>query len=303
MTTISSHPITVNGVDLQNYCYNITTRTGWANLAGFRGSNPKASGRDGAVFDQYKTRDTGRLVLSMWVSAYGPDGTPPAFDPLVAWRHNMDALASLFDSQYGKLDVRIQWNSATGDLRRAYCDVEGALNPAISGQDPYSPLTVELTVLDCWESIPGWTYQSPNGSATTLTTHTLSSTIGMTARIKDPVIWVRGPVANPSLVDNRTQQRISLNRVLTADERWEIDTGAFSSRIQPLVTGSLGMGTIAAGSTPNVMSLTTMISPDASMFAIAPAALITNPSTVTLSGTGGGAETALLIQGARKFRA
>lgn len=294
MTTISRHPITVNGVDLQNYCYNITNRAGWTYLPGTRSKNPPVPGRHGAIYRANKRREEGRMVLDMWCSSFAPNGVASTGDRYAAWKHNIDSIATLFDSAYALLDVR--QTIQAGEVRQAFCDVQAAINPVVAGQDPYSPFVVELLIPDVWwRDLNPFAWSSPSGIVAP-TNLVVAGAAGITAPIEDAVYSVHGPVSGPVIQDQRTGHYASLNAFTLSDtQTWILDTGAWTSVVREVGHPDLDVRgiTFAYGThLPRYMTL----SPPAGVAGAAPGLFFT--------GVGGstGAATQVSVAGYRKFK-
>ena len=97
MTNTSLWPITVDGVRLDTYAWNIRTREGRDYSAQLKTTNIDSPLEDGEVWVPGKKYGPGRLILQMWVGGCDANGQIPADrDMYYVYRKNLDALRRLF---------------------------------------------------------------------------------------------------------------------------------------------------------------------------------------------------------------
>lgn len=229
-TTTSLIPVTVDGVRLDSYAYNISTKSGRDYLPSVRGSNAEAPGRHGSLYIPGKKFDDGRFLLQMWVIGANTDGTIST-NALDEYRQNMDLLKRLFGKRHALLDV--QATDSLGAVRQAYCEVLAAIDPEVVGTNPLGRFTVELKIPGVfWRDTTDTNYDSGAGGVnSTSTTVNNTNHAGATGIMEDLIIVVDGPATNPKVIDNATGHYVQLNEALPSGSQWNIDTSTWSSKV------------------------------------------------------------------------
>lgn len=287
MANTSSHPITVNGVRLDTYAYNISVKDGWVNRLGRRNTNVVIPGRSGVLWTPNKRREEGDLILSMWVSHRDVDNLLATSDVYYNLRKNFDALVKIFDSSYDLLDVR--HTIGNGEIRQAYCEVYGGFSPVFKG-NLYGEFKVGLTIPSAfWQDVTPVTWSSPT-SAAAIASHQVTSLDGATAPMEDLQFQVKGPITNPRLLDVKSGHSVKYTGTVPSGSTWEVDCGKWTSVVGTATawagTGVSNFGGVVANGIHRPR-----------LFSLAPG----SPPSVDLSGTGTGAATQLLIRSRRKF--
>lgn len=289
MTNTSSHPVTVDGVRLDNLAYNITTKQGFDISIGARGSNFVVPGRDGELWVPYKRENPGRMVLQMWVRGANEDGAIPK-DQYELYRSNLDKLRLLFGVRDHLLDIR-QYLGANLGWRRWWGEVVEEWVPSLQGET--------LGYFSVGINLPG-TFgedtQIRKWRATSTGTKLAGPFNGSTAPLRDCWIRFQGPWVNPSIRDEIGQHDLALSYNLAAGETWVVNPRYHSS----VVGTNLGYVSGGAGTT-NVLSLTTRSgSHTPLLFGLTPS--VKSPPKVTIGGSGLSSSSWVEIAGTRKYR-
>ena len=90
MTNTSAIPITVDGIRLDTYAYNVAGLEGRLHVPGVRGANPVVPGRHGSLYVPDKTFEDNEFVLNMWVIGADVNGGIPTTD-MTEFRKNIEA--------------------------------------------------------------------------------------------------------------------------------------------------------------------------------------------------------------------
>lgn len=279
----SSNPITVNGVRLDDYAFNIETKEGWGATPGLRGNRSMVPGRSGSIPRLNGRREDGRLALRMWVSSdVSPTGQVPAYVPkgqrYQNWLLNRDRLLALFDSTYSLLDVRQSFPN--GAVRQALCEFKDSLAPKFQGD--YGMVTVGLEIPGAfWRDVATQTFE------TAVTGNQgVAFLAGMTAPLESAVLQIVGPATNPRFTDPRTGHYVELQRALTAAETWTLDVAA---------------GTSMVGATSVVAQTVAVGAHLPRLFALAPPQVYGGSPILGVLWTGGSAATRARLTGRRHF--
>jgi len=143
-------PITVDGVSLQNFGWNITTTGSRLRAAGPRGNNTEVAGADGAVWQPDKPLGELQFELSMWILGAEDDGQMPPdgigrarvrqrVDELLALLWRTDRLVEIADTDRG---------------RRCFAEVLQPFDPTTMAHASRAEVAVELNVpAGCWEDV------------------------------------------------------------------------------------------------------------------------------------------------------
>lgn len=227
----SSWPVTVDGVRLDSLAWNVSTLNGREYIPGIRGTNIQVPGRHGSLFNPNKKFDEGKFILQMWVQGCDNKGEVPT-NTYNEFRKNLDSLKLLFTKRGQLLDVRRK--DGAGNERRAYCEVEAAIDPEVYGVNPAARFAVELSIPAVfWESISQST-ELVTGPVSG-TDYEIGSLTASTAINEDLEIIVDGPCNNPKLTDVGTGHWVQLNKTIPAGQQWVLNTTNWTSQTGTLL--------------------------------------------------------------------
>jgi len=231
VTNTSAIPMTVDGVRLDTYAYNIETLAGRLTVPGVRGSNVTVPGQDGSVFTANKDWDDGNMVLKMWVRGCDVNGAVPVMSSQMAeFRSNLAALSTMFGVRHRLLDIRQTWPA--GDIQWM-SEVRDAYDLSATAVNPKASFAVNLEVPGVFgQDVSTSDYTSAGGLAPAVTL-TLATYSGLTAPINDAILVVRGPATNPRLTNVDTGEWVQLNATIGTGTDWRIDCGLWTT-----ITGS-----------------------------------------------------------------
>jgi len=295
MTTTSAIPITVDGVRLDTYAWNIETKNGRFYVPGVRGSNAQVPGRHGSLFVPSKKFDDGRFILSMWAQGTDVNGAAPGSGTEYnQFRKNMDQLMSLFTKRPFLMDV--QKDDGSGTMRQAFCEVIQAIDPDVFGVNPTGKFTVELDIPGVfWQDTADQNYSSLTG-VTTSFSFSLAAFAGATAPMEDLYLVVDGPIANPRIIDAATGHYIQYNGTVAGGNQWVVNTTLWTSKV--------GAGIAFTQSGTDVTNLTVFTGAHAPRYlALTPKnGDLTTAPTMQLTNTGSSSgATQMRVRGRRKF--
>lgn len=196
MALTTAERITVDGVDLKTFCWNIETLGATLRTAPRRGANAIVAGRSGSIHRRFKPLDEARYVWPMWVLGCDSDGNIPGGS--TARREffkRVDELTRLLMKEHGLLDVR--HTLPDGTVRQAFLEVQALIDYATAGVgQPKGLLSVELVnPASVWQEV---TLQSITDNATP---YVLDFGSGATASLEDAIITLTGPITNPIITD------------------------------------------------------------------------------------------------------
>lgn len=296
MTALTPSRITVNGVELNNYAYLITERSGWDSTPGLVGSNVRVPGRDGEV---WRAKDYGpsRMVLDLYIGGNDEDGAVPNGSTAdITLRNNLDKLFAIFGRRHRLIQVDKLMEDET--TRRNFAEVGAVLQPEYFGANAAAKLTVELVFPD-----PIWydtdtTSLTPAGSATNNRDIAQTQWTGSTAPITDGIYIFKGPAANPYITDAVSGGYIRFDGTLTGNQDWRINAKTFTSEVGNNLGFSWQTGNINTGT--SVIAQTRFSGPR--FFVATPDADTLTP-VLNITGTGMTSRTALYSYGYRKFLA
>lgn len=290
MTQLTPDPtITVDGVELNNYAYLITERTGWDNTPALVGENIKVPGRDGEIWRE-KSYGPGRVVLDLYVSGRDANGSVPAgFTEETKFRANLDKLFQLFTKRTGLIEVQKQYED--GVQRYNYAEVGAVISPKYVANTNTATMTVELVFPN-----PIWSTPISVTNSGTLTNGaqiTLSNFAGSTAPISDALFLVTGPFTALTIFDNVSGKSISLSIQLTAGQKWRFDSGAFTSQ-----TGT-DLTILGTGTPTNALLFTTFTGPR--FLELNPVPEANYAPRLDIAGAGFTAASTITVKGSRKW--
>lgn len=289
MANTSAIPMTVDGVRLDTYAWNIETLTGRMSMPAVRGGNAQVPGRHGSIWTPNKTFDDSAIKLAMWINGCDVDGgIPGGSSQLAELRKNADSLTRLFGKRSGLLDVRQTW---PGGVRQILCEVVQAFDMSARAVGPMGKFNVILEAPDVfWRDVSTSDYASATGLASGVSL-TLAPYAGATAPIEDGIFVVRGPATNPRIMDNASGTWVQLNGTIAAGTDWQVDAGNWTSRTGSGILFTVGGGTNAIATTSYGGGAPRFISLSASD---------TGPG-ITLTGSGFGSGTQVQVRARRKF--
>lgn len=239
MTTTSAIPITVDGVRLDTYAYNVETLDGRLSVPGLRGEDPIVPGMDGAVFVPNKSYDSGKMTLTMWVRGCDVNGAVPTTST-TEFRNNLDTLTKMFTIRHRLLDIRQTWPA--GDIQWN-AQVVQPWDFSARAHNPMARFAVELMIPETFGRDVNTTDYSSATGLTTGVTLTMAAYAGMTAPINDSIIVVRGPATNPRLTNPDTGEWVQYNGTIAAGTDWRVDCALWETRTGVGIGLSSGAGT------------------------------------------------------------
>lgn len=239
--TSAATGLTVNGVDLQTYAWNIVNRSGRWGVPARRGSNRELPGLHGSSRLAGKPFDENTVILTMWVVGANHDGTLPTSPSrrAVVERY-VDELGRLFTAPLLTLVQR----RADGD-RVLTGEVVKTIDFKSMAGATRAEFGVEILAAD-----PFW--YSPTKVAQTVVTaaageYRFSAFADATAPLVGATYTVTGPVNSPVLTDPVTGQWVKLATNVPSGQSWVIDTAAWTSTLNG--TNVLAMTTHGLGAT------------------------------------------------------
>lgn len=288
MANTSSHPITVEGVRLDTFAWNIETKTGWDLGQSARGGNVEIPGMDGELWTPNKRESAGRFAVSMWVMGSDANGNVAA-DKYELYRQNLDSLKAIFGKRHKLLTVQHVLGSTIG-TRECLAEVVDAYDPAVAAQGLIGRFTVMLRIPGTfWRDTADLNYDL---NPATTGQKTLSAFAGATANMRELTLVFDGPWTSPTVTDDATGHVI-LGPTLASGSQWNVDTVAHTSK-----TGT-GIA-FTAGGTQAMLQTSRSGAFAPGLFGITPAG--SSAPTVTLGGSGLTGVSRFRIRGRRKYR-
>lgn len=229
MANTSKYPITVDGVRLDTYAYNISTRAGRDIGNGAQGANIPSM-LDGEIWVPNKKAPPGKAYLRMWVSGTDVDGNNTS-DDYYTYITNLDLLKRMFGVRNRLLDVRQQMDIAGAHIRQGLAEVTTVIEPEMVASAPYtSQFTVELNLPEgYWQDVADTNFDS--GSAIVPNTDFNLTGFGLaTAPMRDLYVVVDGPATNPKIIDNRNGHYVQLNGAVANGSQWVVNTELWTSK-------------------------------------------------------------------------
>lgn len=294
MTNTSRWPVTVDGVRLDTYAWNIRTRAGRDLTAQVKTANIDVPSLDGELWVPGKKVGPGRLVLKMWVQGCDANGAVPADqDTYWQYRQNLDALRLMFGVRHRQLLVQQTIRTSPAVIREALCEVTAVIDPETVVPSVYAAeMTVELSVPGAWWQDPVDTDWDSGGSLVSAAVQNLTSFAGATAPMNEGYLVLDGPATNPVWTDQPSGHFVALDRALLTGEQWVVDMTNWTSKI--------GTGIAFTANGTSVASQTRYGGYHAPrMFGLTP--LLPNPR-VTVTFTAGSSATRARIRARRKFQ-
>lgn len=280
-TTTTSELLTVDGLPLNSFAYNISTGTGREGVAPIRGTNTQVLGRTGELYTPMKAIDVGTLTITMWISGCNTDGSIPTGNTAQRTQFvtNRELLLTLFSKRHAPINL-VQ-TMPDGTTRLARGDVLEAIDFTTMAGRTRAEFAVTMRLVDTyWTSSSTATFSITNptmGAVQTLTQFDPS-----TGYIQDATITVTGPITNPIITDIPSSVSIKYTGSVPSGQTWVINCNAFTST----VNGVSVMGNTTRLGTPF-------------MFEISP--LTTSAPQISLGGTSNTSATALSVVAFNKF--
>lgn len=231
MANTSSYPITVDGVRLDNYAWNISTKSGRDLVVAAVGSNIATGMRDGELWVPDKKAGPGRAVLSMWVGGTDEDGVVPT-DSYLKYRQNLDKINRMFSVRHRLLDVRQQLDLDGLHIRQAMCEMTALIDPEFATNFPYtSRMVVELGIpAGFWQDVADTNYDSGAGIVAN-TDINLAAFDLATAPMRDLWLVFDGPGTNVKIIDNRNGHYATLSATVPDGQQWVVNTSTWTSKV------------------------------------------------------------------------
>jgi hypothetical protein len=292
MTTTSAIPVTVDGVRLDTYAWNIETLDGRLTFPGTRGDSPTVPGDDGSIFVPNQNFDEGVMTLSMWVKGSDVDGAIPGGSTAMAeFRKNLTKLTRIFGNKYRLLDVRQTWPA--GDIQYM-CKVSDAFDFSGNAYKKLAKFAVVLRVPDVFGQDVNNTDYASATNLTSGTSLTLTALDGGSAPTSDAIVVVNGPITNPRLTNNDTGEWVQLSLALASGTNWRFNCGTWGTRSG----AGLSVSSLETAGT-NRVAETSYGGGGARFLRLTPRDA--GPPQITLTGTSPGTNTQVLIRARRKF--
>lgn len=248
MSPVLIHSVTVDGVNLSQLAWNISSYSGMRRLPPVRSSSVVVPGRHGEIPGTFEDFEVQEQSIKMWVAGSDPQGKVPRDPTRVAELHdNLDQLFTLFGKRHGLLDLRM--TVGTSNIRQADAQVVATIAPDIFE----AGVAAEFTVLFqlpyvFWRDVAtsDWTRTAPvSGTAYEVTT-----LVGSTGPVTDPIVLVTGPATNPMVKDDTTGSWVRYDGTLTSSQQWRVNTSTFESVIGTGISWT-GAGTSVIAQTSN----------------------------------------------------
>jgi hypothetical protein len=294
VVTTSTIPLTIDGVRLDTYAYNIETLEGRLVFPPTRGENPVVPGDDGSVFIPNRNFEDGIMTLQMWVRGADVDGLVPGGSSARAeFRKNLQRLTRIFGIKHRLLDIRQAWPTDPTTIQYL-CTVQDTFDFSGNAHNASAKFAVVLRIPDVFGQDVNTTDYTSAAALTTGTTLTLTALDGGTAPVRDAIYVVNGPATNPRLTNPETGEWVQLNLAIASGTNWRFNAATWESR-----TGA-GL-TVASSDTSGTARVaeTAYGSGGARFMTLTPRDA--GAPQLTLTGTGLGANTQVLVRARRKF--
>jgi len=244
MAVSTAETVSVDGVVLNTYAYNISTITGRMTTPDLRTKNVEIPGRHGTLRVRNKKFQEGSFTLTMWVKGALSDGSVPTQKiQRRLFYENLDMLMQVFTRRTGL--INIQQVKPDGSVRQCDAEVLAVITPESSAANPLAKFNVAFTLPNpFWRDVNPVTWASPAGLPVSEIL-TLQSFIGATAPMEDLQFTVTGKVSqfklqalengSPLELDCWVQYNAGVNSAatLTLDSS---DWGVSASSGSPLVS-------------------------------------------------------------------
>lgn len=220
--------LTVNGVALNTYAYNVVNRGSRWKVPGRRGANLTMPGVHGSVHAIGKPYDENTLTISMWALGANSDGSLPADKNLEKQcLSNLDMLSRLFSAPI--LDAR--QTLPDGSVRQCSAEVVQAIDFTSMAGGTRAEFAVELIVPKAFWFDLSTTSQSLMTGATGSGMLTFTSFAAATAPLTGALYEVTGPISNPLLSDPSTGQWVRLGKTVAAGQKWSVNSATWQTTL------------------------------------------------------------------------
>lgn len=212
--------VTVNGVDISNLAYNVSTLTGRWTSPPKRGKDIDIPGRHGVVWTPGKKFSSGTMILSMWANGCNTDGTLPTDKLLRALvQKNIDRLAMLFSKDV----VTVVSTLEDGSQRQVVGQVVDAIDMSAMAGATRAEFAVTLSVPGAFASDVSTTVTSKTGTGA----WSISALSGATAPMDDMKVKFTAPCTNPRFTSSDGVW-IQYSAVLSGSQAIELDCGLWT---------------------------------------------------------------------------
>lgn len=226
MVNTTSEYWEINGVSLNQYCWNITTLGGSRMaLPPLRGSDLQYAYRPGKDF-RPKIPDSRVISLAMWVAGVNPSSSSPGANQSVQWNDNWRALKQLVWNPRDQVTLTRRIQYGTGLVTQtAKAQIAGVMEPSMTGR------TRANFVLDLLLSDPFF-YGTSN---------TVSIAAGASGTVNNPgddIVAYRnfsitffGPLGNPKLTNSTANPDVwvKVGSTIAGGDSVTLDVGAFTA--------------------------------------------------------------------------
>lgn len=231
--SLGNRLIEVDGIDLRNEAYNVSTRTGMYSMPDTRGENLTLPGVNGSVYVPNKPFDAGQGVLKVWAIGATPGSTLVLPSTVTARKTALETnIATLmrFFTRHHRLSV-IRAAQPDGTIRRADVEWREWSEPEVQADGTRAEWEVSYEIPGVWWRDESPTVQTSAASATLPKDLDLTNFTGMTGILEDAVLTVTGAITDPVITDVETGAWVKYTGTVAAGQSWVVDVGAFTSTV------------------------------------------------------------------------
>lgn len=223
--------VVANGLCLQNWAWNVSSKTGRYLIPGVRGANTKTPGLRGSQFVRNRPVDSGLWTLSMWVLGCFPDGSIPAWgDSRRIFERNWAQLMQHLMSVSAPIDL-YAWQP-DGSARHAQGTIGGETEGTMQMGGRRAEASFIFEILEgAWADCVAYTKAGTPGAGWSNQILTLDGLVGGSAPIEDAIVTVHGPAINPRVTNAATGTWVQYNGTLAATDVWVADSGQWTSTV------------------------------------------------------------------------
>lgn len=280
--------LTIDGIDMRQWGFNASTRTGRYNVPARRGENDVIPGRSGAVFIKNKPFEEGFGALAVWVvgATQDEDGNyvlPPTIpERRLQFEQNMETLMRFFTQPHKLSEIRTGYPD--GSVRRALVEWREWSEPEIQAGGTRAEFAIAFTIPGVWWEDVTPKSQSAIAGTSLPKTLELSQFKDMTGIIEDGTFTVHGPISNPRITDLETGVWVRYAGSVASGSQWVVNADAATS----MVGSSSVMASTTHGGSYRLMTVANCYGTS------------TTPR-LQLTGSGGGTTTNLTVTARRKW--
>lgn len=223
-------PLTVNGVELHTLAWNVKNRSGRWRVPERRGADAIMPGIHGSARRLGKPFASNTMVWSMWAVGANANGTIPA-DKNIAKKcmENLDALSRLFTAPTLVIN-QTDWTTPDPLVRTCTAQCVSAIDFTSMAGGTMAEFSVELQIPEVfWFDVATTTQAIAVGSSGNVLNFTNFG--AATAPLVNAVFELTGPIQTPRLTDPVTGQWVQLNKNLAGGAVWQVDVGAWTTKI------------------------------------------------------------------------